>query len=286
MLRSRFLWKLFAGYSVLILISSTVVGILISQRVQGDALKEIRQSLEVRAILLKEPAAPYLTKPLDSAFQDRITALGRNIGTRLTVIKADGQVIADSNENPSEMENHAQRPEVLVARSHGMGTATRFSHTLRTRMMYLSLAVRDQDRLLGYVRTSLPLSVIDSHLHHLRNAIALGAGLSALVGLFLGLLLTRHFVKPLAFMTRIAESMSHGDYDKRLPTARKDEIGKLAQAFNRMAESSRERMDTISADRNKLSVILSGMAEGVIAVTEDQRILHLNEAAEIGRAHV
>lgn len=278
-LRSRFLWKLYAGYSALILISSAFVGILISQRVERDALKEIRQSLEARAILLKEPAARFLTKFPDSSFQDRIRALGTEIGTRLTVIKADGMVIADSNENPSGMDNHADRPEILAARSHGIGIATRFSNTLGTRMMYFSLSVRSRDRLVGYVRTSLPLSAVDRHLNHLRMAIAMGAGLSAMVALFLGLFFTHHFVKPLASMTTVAEAMSRGDYDKRLPETRRDEIGKLAQALNRMAESCRERTDTINADRNKLSAILSGMAEGVVAVSQDERVMHLNEAA-------
>ena len=80
-------------------------------------------------------------------------------------------------------------------------------------------------------------------------------------------------------MTTVAESMSRGDYDKRLPEARKDEIGDLAKALNRMAEGSREHTHTISADRNKLSVILSGMAEGVVAVSRDERVVHLNDAA-------
>ncbi|HEX03751.1 MAG TPA: PAS domain-containing protein [Bacteroidetes bacterium] len=58
-----------------------------------------------------------------------------------------------------------------------------------------------------------------------------------------------------------------------------DEIGKLAQALNRMAESCSNRTDTIKADRNKLSTILSGMTEGVVAVGLDEHVLHLNEAA-------
>ncbi len=84
-------------------------------------------------------------------------------------------------------------------------------------------------------------------------------------------------------MTTVAESMSRGDYDKRLPSVRRDEIGKLSQALNRMAESCRERTDMISADRNKLSAILSGMTEGVVAVSQDelseQVVRYSNEAA-------
>ena len=281
MLRSRFLWKLYAGYSAVILISSAFVGIIISHRVERDTLEEIRQSLQTQAIFLKEPAIRYLTNSHDSLLQEYIRTLGAKVRTRLTVIKADGVVIADSDENPSGMDKHSDRPEILAARSNGLGIATRFSNTLGMRMMYLSLSVRRDGQLIGYVRTALPLSEIDKRLNQLRATIALSAVLSAIIALLLGLFLTRHFVKPLVFMTTVADAMSRGDYNRRLPTARKDEIGKLSQALNRMAVSCSERTDMINADRNKLSTILSGMAEGVVAVNQEERVVHLNEAAGI-----
>ncbi|MBN1517422.1 HAMP domain-containing protein [Candidatus Sumerlaeota bacterium] len=279
MLRSGFFWKLYAGYSALILISCAIVGIMISQRVGNDVLAEIRQSLKAQAILLEEATIQGFAQADDAAWQVRIRALGAKIDARFTIIRADGVVIADSNENPAEMDNHADRSELHEAQAKGLGTAIRFSNTLRMNMMYLALPVQNEGRLLGYIRTALPLSAIDQRLNHIRSAVVLGAGLSALLALLLGLLVTRHFVQPLASMTTVAESMSCGDYDKRLPVSRKDEIGELARAFNRMAESCRERTDTIVADRNKLSAILSGMTEGVVAVNQDERVVHLNQAA-------
>lgn len=280
MLRSRFLWKLYAGYSALILISGTVVGIVVTQRIERDTLEEIRQSLEARATLLKEPAIRYFEQPPVPSLQNHIRALGASIHTRLTVIRADGVVIADSEKEPGRMDNHANRPEVLAARSHGIGTATRFSHTLQMEMMYLALPLRSGDKLVGYTRTALPLSMIDKRLSHIRMAVVLAAGLSAMAALVIGFFLAQHFVRPLTAMTAVAESMSRGDYDRRLPTSRSDEIGELGRAFNRMAESCRERMETISTDRNKLATVLSGMAEGVVAVNRDERVVHLNEAAK------
>lgn len=279
MLRSRFLWTLYAGYSVLILLSAVVVGSLITQRIEKDALDEIKQSLQARAVLLSTQARNYLDKAPDPIYQKHIQILGAEIGTRLTVIRADGLVIADSEKNPAEMDNHGERPEILAVRSHGSGTATRFSDTLGKRMMYLALPVHGDDRLLGYVRTSLPLSAIDERIGYFRAAEVLGVGLAVALALVIGFLLARRVVEPLTSMTRVAESMAHGDYDQRLSTAKKGEIGKLAQALNRMAESCRDRMETINTDRNKLSAILDGMVEGVVAVNENERVLHINEAA-------
>ena len=49
-------------------------------------------------------------------FDHIIKTLGKNLELRLTVIQMDGKVIADSKNDPNLMENHANRPEILVAK--------------------------------------------------------------------------------------------------------------------------------------------------------------------------
>ena len=279
MMGSRFLWKLYAGYSALILLSTAVVGGLVAQRTEQDSLEEIQQSLRARAVLLKDLAAQSLETSPDPTLQERIHMLGTEIDTRLTVIRTDGEVIADSEISPAGMDNHANRPEILAVDLHGIGVATRFSNTMGMNMMYLALPVQDDNYLLGYVRTSLPLSMIDNRLSHLRTVVVLGSGLAGIVALVLGFFLAKRFVKPLTSMTAVAESMACGNYDQRLSIAGKDEIGKLAQALNRMAQSCRNQMEAINTDRNKLSAILAGMVEGVIAIDWNERVVHMNEAA-------
>ena len=56
MLRSRILWKLFSGYVVLILLSTIIVGVLVSRQVEEETRVEIEQSLDVRATLLRAVA--------------------------------------------------------------------------------------------------------------------------------------------------------------------------------------------------------------------------------------
>ena len=159
MLRSRILWKLFSGYVVLILRSISIVGILISKQVEEETLSEIERSLYVRAIFLRSIALELLSNSSNNKIQDRIKNLGKKTYTRFTVINSNGQVLADSQKNPKTMDNHGNRPEILAAHSHGQGITTRFSDTVKNNMMYYALAVMKDDKLIGYVRTSLPLSV-------------------------------------------------------------------------------------------------------------------------------
>ena len=58
----------------------------------------------------------------------------------LRLLKPDGTVLADSEENPVTMDNHANRPEIRAARSQGHGTTIRFSDTTDKEMMYYTLS--------------------------------------------------------------------------------------------------------------------------------------------------
>lgn len=280
MLRSRILWKLFSGYVVLILLSISIVGILISKQVEEETLSEIERSLYLRATFLQNIALELLSNSSNIKIQDRIKNLGKKIDTRFTVININGRVLADSQKDPKAMDNHGNRPEILAAHSHGQGITTRFSDTVKNNMMYYALAVMKNDKLIGYVRTSLPLSVIDERLSRIHTLVLFAMSVSILVALLLGFFVARGFAKPLTAMTTIAENMSEGNYDQRISIDRKDEIGSLAKALNKMAKNSSERLETIILEKNKLVAILAGMVEGVVAVDKNENIIHLNEAAK------
>ena len=280
MLRSRILWKLFSGYVVLILLSISIVGILISKQVEEETLSEIERSLYLRATFLQNIALELLSNSSNIKIQDRIKNLGKKIDTRFTVININGRVLADSQKDPKAMDNHGNRPEILAAHSHGQGITTRFSDTVKNNMMYYALAVMKDDKLIGYVRTSLPLSVIDERLSRIHTLVLFAMSVSILVALLLGFFVARGFAKPLTAMTTIAENMSEGNYDQRISIDRKDEIGSLAKALNKMAKNSSERLETIILEKNKLVAILAGMVEGVVAVDKNENIIHFNEAAK------
>jgi two-component system phosphate regulon sensor histidine kinase PhoR len=284
MFRSRIFWRLYAGYVAVIVISTIIVGVLISRQVTENSLREISDSLAVRSELLSEIARPALLSSTDRPvgavlLQNVITQLGKNTGSRLSVISADGTVIADSQEIPSNMDNHFSRPEVIDARSNGYAIAARYSNTLHQQMMYSALTLTENNELIGFVRVSIPLSTIDKKLEQLRLIVLVGALVAAISAMLLGLYFARLISTPLSKMTEIAEAISNGDYKQRINIDSKDEIGVLAKAFNRMARNSVTRMTKITADHNRLSRIFEGMVEGVIAVDQHQKISHINQAA-------
>ena len=104
-------------------------------------------------------------------------------------------------------------------------------------------------------------------------------GLS-LVGLVLitGWLVSR-IVKPVRQLTKAAEAMAAGNYRDPIYVASRDEVGQLAQTFNSMREEMDSRVALLRDSNQRLSTVLGGMSDGVIAIDERQHVLFANRAA-------
>ncbi len=276
---SRFLWKLYAAYVVLILLTASIVGLLASQQVKVAYRQDREEQLRKEADLLRDESHSALAAGQDPSVQERVQRLADTLGIRLTVILEDGAVIADSEKDPASMDNHRNRPEVQQADKNGYGSASRHSDTVNTDMLYVALPVNQSGRRLGYVRASLPLTVIEDRMAQMQTAVAVGVFVAAAIALLVGYLFARHVTRPLGKMTVAAMAIAEGEYQRRVDQTSSDEMGQLAQAFNTMASQLEERLRTINKDRKELLAILSGMVEGVIAVDRDRRVVQMNAAA-------
>ena len=86
------------------------------------------------------------------------------------------------------------------------------------------------------VRTSLPLTLLEERLLHLRRLVLLGTAIAAAVGLALSGFLAPRFTRPLRAMATRAEAIARGAYSQRVAVASRDELGQLSVAFNSMSE--------------------------------------------------
>ena len=80
MLGSRFLWKLYAGYVVIIVVTAGLLAGLVTRNVENDLEKSIRQDLIANAHILHDVALPALKAGPGPTFQERIHALGEKTG--------------------------------------------------------------------------------------------------------------------------------------------------------------------------------------------------------------
>jgi methyl-accepting chemotaxis protein len=104
----------------------------------------------------------------------------------------------------------------------------------------------------------------------LRSAVMVGVG--ALLGLFIGIVLTRTITVPLFKGVDLARAMAEGDLTRTMDVRRGDEIGLLAQALNHMVLKLRDMMGEVSlevtslaASSRNLSTVSEQMSQGATA---------------------
>ncbi|MEM7164674.1 MAG: ATP-binding protein [Planctomycetota bacterium] len=281
MRRSRFLWKLYAGYAVLILTTAALVGVLVGRSVVDSAEKQAHNELlaRARALVADDRMIGWFRADPDKHIQQWFGEQGVATGTRLTAIRADGLVLADSDFNPHQMEDHGTRPEFLAAQSAPVGYNKRRSVTSQIDTMYVAVPVLAGTEFLGVARAAYPLDTVESELAEIRAQVVLGATAAAVVALVLAFVVARRTTRPLVEITSVADAIARGDYRRRAAKTAGDEIGQLATSFNSMAQQLLDRVDTISRDRERLVAILGGMVEGVVATDVNELVTHMNDVA-------
>lgn len=280
MFRSRFLWKLFAGYAVLTLASTMMVGAFFYYWLKGDSYDEIEASLMAKAVLMKEICGTNPAFWRRPELREKLQRLGSETGVRITVIDRWGIVAADSEQDPATMENHGTLPEIHTAGVTGVGVSTRFNSKTKKEMMYLAVPVRDQtDTLVGFVRVAIPLTIVKQRLWNLSGMIALWVVIGLLLALLIGLVFSKRVISRLININSVVKSIISGDLTSKVRATGNDEVGDLGNSINEMARELADRLDALLLERAKLLAVFSGMVEGVIAIDSDDTVIHMNSIA-------
>jgi two-component system phosphate regulon sensor histidine kinase PhoR len=198
------------------------------------------------------------------------------------VITPNGVVLGDSEQTETtvpSMENHKHRPEVQAALSGEVGTALRYSTTVKYPMLYVALPVQDQARLLGVLRVAVPVTVVAELRREIRQTVLVSLVIGLVLAVVLGAWLTRRVTRPLSRLTYVAKAYAKGDLTVNAPTAPIQEVHELAETLNIMAQAIHDHINELTAERNQAAAILESMAEGVIAVDPKGRALLVNPAA-------
>ena len=278
--RSWFFWNLYLSYAAILLLTTGVIWMLVVPRTEWTLERHVVGAIQSQCELLK----PFARRAIDEAGGEQAGAaledMGRisaASGVRVTLIRGDGVVVFDSEEDAERMENHRNRREVIEAFSHEYGTARRVSKTVDRAMLYVAAVLPGGGR--DVVRVAIPMQEVEEELASLRRRLALGAGIGIAVALLLGLFATRRFTLPVAEITRVADDFRHHRYDSRVRRLPQGELGILGATLNELGSELAARIATISKDDAQLRAMLAGMIEGVVAVDDEDRIVFCNRAA-------
>ncbi len=111
-------------------------------------------------------------------------------------------------------------------------------------------------------------------------------GVALVASVVAAALVSRSIARPLGRITRAAQDMSRGDYEQKLDLGGRDEVGRLAQAFNVMAQevslSHRTMRDFLANVSHELKTPLTSI-QGFSQAMEEGAITSPEEYEQAGR---
>jgi two-component system phosphate regulon sensor histidine kinase PhoR len=276
--KKRILWHLLAWNLAIVVLAvvaaswhATVTVHDTSQRENEAALGDLARLVEhdLEGLRLEDEAA--------------VDALCKHTGelgsARFTVVDLSGRVIGDSAESPAVMDNHGSRPELRAALQGDVGTSIRYSHTLRAELVYVALPLRLDGRIIGAVRAARPLTQLQAALAAVQRRVVATGVFIALLAALASLVVARRLSRPIEHLRLGAERFAAGDLEHRLREPEAVELAELARTLNQMAEQMAARIATVTRQHNDLEAVLKSMAEGVLAVDSQGRLITANRAA-------
>jgi two-component system phosphate regulon sensor histidine kinase PhoR len=278
----RLFWQIFPTCVGITIFSLLLAAWLADTTGRDFYIDRLQEEIRERALLI-EPTITALSMGNDLQLQEFVRKTGRRAATRITVIDKDGVVLADSNEDHTLMDNHGTRPEVLSALEGDTGFSMRRSRTLAESMIYVAIPVKlkSADHR-GALRLSIQTTAMDTMLRSLLWKLS-GIGVIVFgLAVLLSLYSARRISRPLEAMKQGAEQLTKGRIDQLVKISSEHmsvEMAGLAGSINQMAEQINRRIRIIIQQRNELEAVFSSMADSVVAIDADKKIIRMNQAA-------
>jgi two-component system phosphate regulon sensor histidine kinase PhoR len=272
--RVRLFWKLGLTYLVLLLAVLLAVDFYAARILRRHYLRVAQEQLFGLSQLVRN----QLPSIDDTRRLRSLAAWIASSGARVTVIAADGRVLADSAHDVETMENHANRPEFQQAMAQGEGESVRHSHTLDRDLVYHAIRYQAAGGPPVVIRLALPVAQIDNALAEVRRRLFAVSLLLLILGGATSLLFSRSFSARVARLKAFARRVADGDFHPLTPEPQGDELSELGRALDETAARLDQTVRSLTEERNRSSAVLRSMVEGVAVITRDLRIVFCNEA--------
>jgi two-component system phosphate regulon sensor histidine kinase PhoR len=280
---NKFRAKLTLILMLLIGCSMLVAGLFMAKILEDSHVGDLQDNMQ-RQLKFILATGDWHRAGSDQALMDYYSEQAKKIkvmsDTRITYIREDGKVLGDSDQSPAQMDNHLNRPEVVDARSNGIGFKSRYSDTLKQNMLYTAIPVMEGQKLIGYLRMAMSLEQVESDVRRLWYFLITGLFILFLISGYVSYRFARGITRPIEKITRVAKQITDMNYKARVNTHNNDEVGQLGHAINQMADSLQLQMNRILENESRLKGVLENMVSGVLMIDREERIVLLNPSAE------
>jgi two-component system phosphate regulon sensor histidine kinase PhoR len=271
-MKRHLFYKIFGTYLILVIISVFVLHLFIRDEIKKTLTANIEEELIADAYLIDLNSPHKISGELK-----QIAQLSK---ARITLIDAQGKVLADSEKSVETMENHLNRPEVQEARVRGKGRAIRFSSTIGVDMLYIAIPIKKNSTITGYVRLARPLLEVQHSIKNVTGTIFMSTQIIVAFSLILALLFSYWLTAPIKKMEKFTEKLRQGEPAGSIFLKTSDETKKLADNINYLVDELKAQLKSANDEKAKLVTAFSSMTEGLMILDSGDRIEAVNPSLD------
>ncbi len=188
-----------------------------------------------------------------------------NNNKRITLVSSDGTVLADTQANTKDLDNHANRKEIKDAIKNGSGTSSRYSDTLMQKTLYYAHKL-DDGTILRVSTTQNSVIVI---LLGLLQPLIIIVILALAISLFLSHRVSKSIIKPINALD-LENPSKNETYEELTPLLKK--LSAQKKTIDRQIKEAEQKQE-------EFKLITENMSEGLLVIDRDSNVLSYNQAA-------
>lgn len=271
--------KLILVYLLLVLVAMEVTGLYLLRQLQNVYVTKVQDDVSTSMqLLVGQLANLQRDGRLDSpTVQSYVTGWPGDV----IVLDENQTVVGASRRHPGSDKLIGQKltsDDVSPAR---LGTLTRrVGQEGSERLAFEARPVQLEGNIVGVVYARASLEEAYGRVGDIRDILLVATALALGTTAVMGIALARTITGPIRALTRTAAQIAAGDVHQTIRIRSVDEIGQLGDTFNTMTNRLVETLGEVQGEKNRVDVILTNMADGLIALDSAGRIIKLNASAE------
>ena len=264
--RTRLVWQLFAGFSVLLTAAIAAAFWVASVQLAGQADESLRQRLADAARSLAILEADRAGPPDAAAFENHAQTVRTATRIDCRLIASGGTAAVDDT-------------LAEAAARGGIASRSRYDGASGRRSLEVAVPIGTRRPPVAIVLATTDAAESDRDLATWQRTLLAGCLGTTACAVAAGYALARRVTRPIDELRAAAARLAGGDTTTAVPATEVAELADLATALSRLRAQLVERGLTIGRQGTQQEAVLGSMIEGVLAVDARQRLLGINRAA-------
>ena len=276
-------WRSVVGklaITILLLVSFVlfILTILLLEFFEGFHVQEAEKAMVQSATKMSMLVEEHDEKSLITEMVEQV----KDPTSRVIIYFEDGEIWASKTTNQHLLnldeitpENNPNLKKVITDRQPYNEKMTILED--ESEIMVVGTPISHKD---GAIFVFQSLDVINQTKAETTKIIFVAAAIAIVLTTIFAFFLSTRITAPLIQMREAAIDLAKGEFNTKLPVLTHDEIGELAIAFNRMGKQLNFHINALRQEKEQLTSIVNSMADGVVTLTREGKIIVINPPAE------